>query len=376
MAARNSSGHVQAGTPSACPHTAALQAATDAVVLPSVADPREDMNRERARCAFDSHALACELHGGEEAVARRARLAALAKSEPLFDKTPIPFLSREQRYVRGAKVRRKRRCGGGGLVRACAALHAPLVSGACGATARIAHVRAARGPAHPWIRLPRLSPPPVRAQVAVRLYDMVWAEGLERDDAQLLHSMIDELVCTDLHWGMFLPHLASQCDEEQQMEWVPVRRGAWGKLCRGARPRGSRVAPSRLPRGAALQEAMQLQVIGTYAQTELGHGTYIRGLETTATYDKRSQQFILHSPTITATKWWPGGLAKTVTHAVVMARMFIDGKDHGPHAFVVQLRDLETHRSLKGVTLGDIGPKMVSASPATTTPSLSTARRA
>ena len=107
------------------------------------------------------------------------------------------------------------------------------------------------------------------------------------------------------------------------------------------------------------QKAMQLQVIGTYAQTELGHGTYIRGLETTATYDKRSQQFILHSPTITATKWWPGGLAKTVTHAVVMTRLFIDGTDHGPHAFVVQLRDLETHLPVKGVTLGDIGPKMV-----------------
>ncbi len=26
-------------------------------------------------------------------------------------------------------------------------------------------------------------------------------------------------------------------------------------------------------------------IIGTYAQTELGHGTFVRGLETTATYD-------------------------------------------------------------------------------------------
>jgi hypothetical protein len=28
-----------------------------------------------------------------------------------------------------------------------------------------------------------------------------------------------------------------------------------------------------------------VQIIGTYAQTELGHGTFVRGLETTATYD-------------------------------------------------------------------------------------------
>ena len=35
-------------------------------------------------------------------------------------------------------------------------------------------------------------------------------------------------------------------------------------------------------------------------------GTYIRGLETTATYDPRTQEFILHSPTLTSIKWWPG----------------------------------------------------------------------
>ncbi len=79
-------------------------------------------------------------------------------------------------------------------------------------------------------------------------------------------------------------------------------------------------------------------------QTELGHGTFVRGLETTATYDTESQEFILHTPTLTATKWWPGGMGKTSTHAVVMARLVIRGKDHGPHAFIVQLRSLEDHK--------------------------------
>ncbi len=56
-----------------------------------------------------------------------------------------------------------------------------------------------------------------------------------------------------------------------------------------------------------LADSLPLQIIGTYAQTELGHGTFVRGLETTATYDPNSQQFVVHSPTLSSTKWWPGG---------------------------------------------------------------------
>jgi acyl-CoA oxidase len=61
---------------------------------------------------------------------------------------------------------------------------------------------------------------------------------------------------------------------------------------------------------------------------------------------------VLHSPTLTATKWWPGGMGKTCTHAVVMARLILDGRDHGPHAFITQLRDLEDHRPMPGGRAG------------------------
>ena len=53
----------------------------------------------------------------------------------------------------------------------------------------------------------------------------------------------------------------------------------------------------------------------------MGHGTFIRGLETTATYDANTEEFVLHSPTITAYKWWPGGLGKTANYAIVMANL-------------------------------------------------------
>lgn len=43
------------------------------------------------------------------------------------------------------------------------------------------------------------------------------------------------------------------------------------------------------------------------AQTELGHGTFLRGLQTRADFDRKTDEFILNTPTITAYKFWPGG---------------------------------------------------------------------
>ena len=83
----------------------------------------------------------------------------------------------------------------------------------------------------------------------------------------------------------------------------------------------------------------------------------MRGLETIAIYDKEAEQFVLHSPTRTAAKWWPGGLGRTASHCILMARLMHEGKDLGPHAFVLPLRDSDTHAPFHGITIGDIGPK-------------------
>jgi len=142
----------------------------------------------------------------------------------------------------------------------------------------------------------------------------------------LLTAAQDEPCGLDLHVGMFIPTLQGQGDAEQQKAWLP--------LC------------------------YNLSIIGTYAQTELGHGTYLRGLETTATYDPTTQEFVIHSPTLTSTKWWPGGLGKTANHVICMARLVSQGVERGPHAFVVRIRDAQTHAPLAGVVVGDIGSKM------------------
>ncbi|KDR78247.1 hypothetical protein GALMADRAFT_224622 [Galerina marginata CBS 339.88] len=100
-------------------------------------------------------------------------------------------------------------------------------------------------------------------------------------------------------------------------------------------------------------------IFGCYLQTELGHGTNVSRLETTATFIPESQEFEIHSPTLTSSKWWIGALGKTATHGVVQAKLILGGKDIGPHLFFVQLRSMKDHKVLPNIIIGDIGPKAV-----------------
>lgn len=106
-----------------------------------------------------------------------------------------------------------------------------------------------------------------------------------------------------------------------------------------------------------LEPAQRYEYIGCYAQTELGHGSNVRGLETTATWDPKDKTFTLHSPHLTASKWWIGSLGKAANYAVVVAQLILNGKPCGPHPFVVPIRDLKTHKPLPNIHVGDIGPK-------------------
>ena len=83
------------------------------------------------------------------------------------------------------------------------------------------------------------------------------------------------------------------------------------------------------------------------------------GIETTATFDREADEFVIHTPTLTATKWWIGGAAESATHSTVFANLIVDGKRYGVKPFVVPLRDPETFSLLPGVTIGDVGMKMV-----------------
>lgn len=81
------------------------------------------------------------------------------------------------------------------------------------------------------------------------------------------------------------------------------------------------------------------------------------GLNTVAVFDQKSDEFVIHSPDITAAKWWIGGLGVACTHAVVQAQLIINDKSFGPHLFIVPVRSPFDLKPCRGITVGDIGPK-------------------
>ncbi|KAG0046377.1 acyl-coenzyme A oxidase [Gryganskiella cystojenkinii] len=161
--------------------------------------------------------------------------------------------------------------------------------------------------------------------MSLRLYQIKEEHNLTQEEMLTCMDFVDELLPTNLHETAFIPIIHAQGTEEQASYWGPL--------------------------------AEKHQIIGCYAQTELGHGSNLSQLETIATLDRDMDQWIIHSTTFTASKWWIGGLGAIATHALIQARLIIDGKDYGAHGFIVPIRSLEDHRPFPGVTVGDIGPK-------------------
>lgn len=104
---------------------------------------------------------------------------------------------------------------------------------------------------------------------------------------------------------------------------------------------------------AYVQKIIDLDLLGCFAMTETGHGSDVQHLETTATYDPATEEFVVDSPTPSSRKDYIGGAAETARVAAVFAQLITpDGETHGVHCFVVPIRDADGN-DLPGVTTGD-----------------------
>ena len=164
-----------------------------------------------------------------------------------------------------------------------------------------------------------------------RMRQLMDEYGWGGDDLLMAEYLIDDLQPYHLHMSLFASAMHEQCSDTQRQYWMP-KIANW-------------------------------EIVGAYAQTELSHGSNVRFVELVATWDQSSKEFVLHSPTLTASKWWNGTLGRTATHAVVVAQLLLPTRaqgaleSQGPHQFIVQVRDKETHQPPASIVVGDIGPK-------------------
>lgn len=105
-----------------------------------------------------------------------------------------------------------------------------------------------------------------------------------------------------------------------------------------------------------LRQIMDLELPGCFAMTEYGHGSDVQNLRTTATYDPATQEFVVHTPDVSARKEYIGNAARDGRMAAVFAQLITGGESRGVHAFLVPIRD-EDGGALPGVTIEDCGHK-------------------
>jgi acyl-CoA oxidase len=87
-------------------------------------------------------------------------------------------------------------------------------------------------------------------------------------------GMMDNFMPVQPQFRIFMSNLERQMSDEQKKIWIP--------------------------------KAEKFEIFGSYAQTELGHGSNVKGIETTATFDETTDEFIIDSPTLSSTKYWIG----------------------------------------------------------------------
>jgi len=98
--------------------------------------------------------------------------------------------------------------------------------------------------------------------------------------------------------------------------------------------------------------------IGCFALTELAYGNNAVEMETTAHYDKETQEYVINTPNAKAQKYWITNGAVHAHYAVVFAKLIHEGKNEGLHGFLVNIRDEKTLAVKDGCKVWDMGYKI------------------
>lgn len=106
-----------------------------------------------------------------------------------------------------------------------------------------------------------------------------------------------------------------------------------------------------------LRQAGTAELPGCFAMTELGHGSNVADIETTATYDPASGEFEIHTPNDSAQKNYIGNAAVHGRMAVVFAQLIVGGEAQGVHALLAPIRDA-SGSTMPGVRIEDCGQKL------------------
>lgn len=125
--------------------------------------------------------------------------------------------------------------------------------------------------------------------------------------AEMFHANPSMQIKGGVQWGLFGSAILTLGNEDQHQRWLPG--------------------------------VLNLELPGVYAMTEIGHGSDVGNVDTTATYIPEDDEFEIHTPFRAAWKEYLGNAAKDGRAAVVFAQLITKGVNYGVHAFFVPLRD-------------------------------------
>lgn len=99
------------------------------------------------------------------------------------------------------------------------------------------------------------------------------------------------------------------------------------------------------------------EIVGCFGLSELGYGNNAVEMETTATYDEKTQEFVVNSPSVLSQKYWITNGACHAHYCVVFAQLITKGEHQGVHGFIVPIRD-QSLKAMPGCRVEDMGLKI------------------